>query len=133
MQPTLNQFHEQLVREAIPDRLSDEDVMLLFTILHLNEIEIHPGVVRDLSDDCRTISAITQRDAGEVVASLFKQHGKKADDHRTHYTHWYWLWNGDWGAYGHAENLSAAEQARMQELREQLLAHPWVVDLREED
>jgi hypothetical protein len=125
----IDQFHNKLVREAFQKALSDSDAMLLFCLLHTCEIEVEAGV---LNPSTRTVAAaITQRHAGEVVASLYGR--KKSDDYRANPSHWYWLWNGDWGGYAHAEHLADEEGKRIHELKDQLRSHPWVYDVREED
>lgn len=126
---TKESFHERLVRSALRDALSDDDAMLLFCLLHTCEIEVELGV---LSESTRTVVApITQRHASEVIASLYGR--KKRDEYRANPAHWYWQWNGEWGGYDHAEQLSENESKRLQELRSQLQVHPWVYEIRDEN
>jgi hypothetical protein len=121
-------FHERLVGETITERLSERDAMLLFQLLHSSEIEVERGVVR--SDGRVTMAAITQRHAGEVIASLFRNRRRKSDDHRASSHHWYSIWNGDWESYRH--EFDDDERGVYAALASRLTSHPWVVEIREE-
>lgn len=127
---SVEQFHQVVLRESFIQRLDDASVMLLFCLLHSYEIEVHPGVLHPNSSV--TVPAITQRHAGEVVASLFQGRRKKPDDYRADPSHWYWLWNTKWGSYSHAENLSDEESTELSRLRTQLEQHAWIAEIREQ-
>jgi len=65
----MDQFHNRLVREAFKKALSDRDLMLLFHLLHMYEIEVEVGVLKDVMG-C-VDSALTQNHASEMIASLY--------------------------------------------------------------
>jgi hypothetical protein len=129
---SINRLHEQLVKDTIRSRLSDGDAMLLFFLLHTYEIELLPDVLGDNCDGA-IVAAVTQRHAAEIIAVLYRDRAKKRDDHRASYEHWYWKWNTDWGSYGREERFTAEDRRRLEELQSQLEAHPWVLELREEE
>jgi hypothetical protein len=115
---TINTFHGRLIQACFSPDISDEEAFLVFIILHLYAIQIPEGLLRD-RPKITELAALTQRGASESLAQLW--HG--TNDERSHYSYWYWRWNGEWGAYGLAENLSQNQKE----------AHSWVVDLHEED
>jgi len=126
---TIGPFHKKLVKDVFQEHLSDEDAMLLFWLLHSCEITVVPGVLHETSH--AVAEATTQREAAEVVASIYGF--AKDGDYRADRYHWYNVWNGDWGSYGHGENLSEAETIRLDCLKRRLESHRWVCGIREED
>lgn len=128
---TIEDFTGRLLRDTFGCDLSDRDAFLLFAILHYYQIELSGAVITNrpnLTTGDR-LHADTQRGCAEALASLWRGSG----DERCDYAHWYWRWNTDWGAEGHAENLSVDERTRLGELMAMLKRHPFVRDLVAED
>jgi hypothetical protein len=65
----LQRFHPQVICDTFDWRLSDDDALLVFALLHFCRVDIVPGSLED-NPACASIAAITQRHAGEVLASL---------------------------------------------------------------
>src|SRR5262245_49611060 len=128
---TILGLHGRLLRDTFGCNISDQDAFLLFTLFHMFQVELAGPVLTDrrqLGAGSR-VCAITQRHCSQALASVWRGSG----DPRGHYTYWYLRWNGEWGSYGHAENLSEEEQIRLRELTEKLEAHPFVRRLIPED
>lgn len=124
---TYKSFHEQLVADVFPERLSDADAMLLFALLHTHQIELVGAVVLD-APDTLVFSAITQRCCSECLAHLWR--GTK--DSRGQYTHWYWKWNTEWSC-DRIDALSGSELQRFREIRLAIEAHPAIASVVPED
>lgn len=114
-------LYEQVLFETFSaSDLSDIDYFLLFSLLHEYEFREAPGVKS---------FGLTQREASETLAALWSAtHLKeelpdKKKNPESHYTHWYWKWNTEWGQYKHSKNLTAAEVARFDQLKKQILEH----------
>jgi hypothetical protein len=125
MSTTLQRFHEQVILDTFDRRLSDDDAVLVFALLHFCRIYIVPGSLEN-NPTCESIAAITQRHAGDVLASLWR--GK--DDARANYTYWYFKWQST-SFCGSYELAKLPERAF--ELKILLEHHPFVLELREED
>src|SRR5690349_15732544 len=126
--PTFQQFHERIVSDSFPQRLTDEDAFLVFAILHSYVIVLAGSFIND-APQCDKIYATTQRGAADALAALWRG----TDDERRDYTHWYWKWNTDWDAYRHLEALSPQEKARMHVLKQRIEEHPYIARLVPED
>jgi len=122
-----NSFHKFLIADVFPSRLSDDDAMLVFALLHTHIINVVDAVVPD-APSVRSFAAITQRHAGECLGYLWRD----TDDERRHYTHWYWLWNTDW-SYNRVDELDGADLDRFNELNLTIAAHPAVESVEPED
>ena len=121
---TIYDFHGRLLRDTFSGGVSDRDAFLLFALLHSYQVEISGSVLTDrpsLGAGAR-ISARTQRDCAEALASLWRD----TADERANYAHWYRHWNTDWGWYRGAENLSEEDRLRLRELIAMLECHPFV-------
>jgi hypothetical protein len=120
---TIYDFHGRLLRDTFGKKIDDRDAFLLFTLFHLCQVELTGQVLSDRPGlgPGDKIEPITQRSCSEALASLWT-----GDDARSDYCYWYYRWNGDWGSYGHAENLTREEVQRLLHLKEQLERHPFV-------
>src|SRR5262245_47029139 len=94
--PSFQQFHERIIADSFPQRLTDDDAFLVFAILHSYIIVLTSPILGD-APDCYKIYATTQRGAADALAALWRG----TADERAHYTHWYWKWNTDWDSYRH--------------------------------
>ena len=126
--PTFQQFHERIVTDTFPERLSDDDAFLVFAILHTYVTVLAGPIISD-APQCDKIYGMTQRGAADALAALWRG----TDDERGHYTHWYWKWNTDWDAYRHLEALSPEEKARMRVLKQRIEEHPYIAQFALED
>jgi hypothetical protein len=118
---TIDRFHADVLCDVFGTYVSDRDAFLLFTLFHTNSVELTAPVLSD-RPSVRHIATITQRHCGKALAALWR--GR--DDPRASYTHWYWRWNGEWGAYAHAEGLDENETARLHELTARLEQHQFI-------
>jgi len=125
---TIYEMQGSLLRETFGSDLSDLDAFLVFVLFHSYRVILKEGVLSD-RPGVQEVSAGTQRSVSESLASLWR--GR--DDVRADYAYWYRRWNGKWGSYSHAENLTTEEQKRLEYLREQLERHPAVVRMEPED
>lgn len=75
------------------------------------------------------VAPITQWGVSDALASVWA----KQEDERAKNSYWYYRWNGEWGAYDHAEKLTSAEQERLKYLQEQLEKHPFISRFEPED
>jgi hypothetical protein len=117
-------FHGRLLRDAFGRGLDDRDAFLIFVLFHHYQIELDGLVLTDrpgLRSGDR-IHANTQRGCAEALASLWSG----CADERAHYMHWYRRWNGDWGSYSHAGQLSSEEASRLRVLMAELERHPFI-------
>jgi hypothetical protein len=121
---TVGELHGRLLRDTFPRGLGDRDAFLLFALFHQYQVELSGPVLTDgpQSREGYRVAAITQRGCSAALASLW--HG--TEDPRGHYAYWYYRWNGEWGSYAHAENLTQDEEARLRELTAKLEGHPFV-------
>lgn len=126
MSTTLTSFHKNLVVSLFDRTINDMDAFLVFHILHDFELHVSPGVLKD--SEVAIVPAVTQRMAASCLAALWRG----AKDERSHYEYWYWRWNTEWGANGHSENLSVAENTRLEELIAKFLAHDWITNVVED-
>jgi hypothetical protein len=126
--PTFQQFHERLIADTFPQRLTDDDAFFVFAILH-SYVTFLTGPVLSDAPECQKLFATTQRGAAEALTVLW--HG--SDDERAQSSYWYWKWNTDWEGYSHLENLSPLEKARMRNLKQRIEEHPFVARLEPED
>lgn len=128
---TIYDFHGRLLRDTFGPNIGDQDAFLLFTLFHEYQIVLAGRVLIDRPQlaEGSSIAAITQRGCAEALASVWAG----SDDDRANYTYWYYRWNGEWGSYQHASNLSEAESARLAELAAQLNEHPFVKEFVPED
>jgi hypothetical protein len=125
---TILDLHGRLLRDTFERGLKDGDAFLLFTLFHTHQVELAAPVLTDRPDVLR-VCALTQRCCAEALASLWSG----CDDPRASPAHWYWLWNGEWKGYNHAENLTGEEAERLRQLVGQLEGHPWVRRVTPED
>ena len=128
---TIDDFHGRLLRDTFGPSISDRDAFLLFTLFHENQIVLTGRVLTDrpqLSEG-DSIAAITQRGCSEALASVWAG----SEDERADYIHWYYRWNGEWGSYEHARNLSEVESERLRELTAKLMEHPFVTQFLPDD
>jgi hypothetical protein len=126
--PTFQQFHERIIADSFPERLTDDDAFLVFAILHSYIIVLTGPVLSD-APDCHKILAATQWGAADALAVLWRG----TTDERAHSSHWYWMWNTDWDGYRHLENLSPEEKVRMRSLKHRIEEHPFIEQLVPED
>jgi hypothetical protein len=123
-----SRLHEQLTVETFRGPLSDEDALLLMTLLHMYRIVL----VGNVSGDRPPVSQLdgaTQRRAARAVSALWQ--GRQ--DERSNYFHWYRKWDTEWSGYQHLENLSPHEIERLQKLKQRLARHPYVRRLEPEE
>ena len=118
----------KILRDTFGGSLNDDDAFLVFVLFHSNRILLVENALKDCPGACE-VAALTQRCVSEGLASMWNG----TDDCRADYCYWYYRWNGDWGGYQHAENLSVAERARFTELKQRLERHPFVVGFEPED
>jgi hypothetical protein len=128
--PTLQQFHERIITDSFPQRLSDDDAFLVFAILH-TYVTILSGPIISDAPQCDKIYGTTQHGAADALAALWRG----SNDPRGDATHWYWKWNTDRDAYRHLEALSPGEKARMRVLKKRIEQHPYIAQfvLEEDD
>ncbi len=121
---TIYEFHGQILRDTFGCDLTDSDAFLLFALFHHYQIELSGAVVTDrpnLKAGDR-IHAHTQRGCAAALASIWLA----SEDERADCMYWYRRWNGDWGSYGHAENLNNKESDGLRSLIQKLERHPYV-------
>jgi hypothetical protein len=128
-QVPLADFHSHVVRDSFPNGLSEQDSLLLFTVLHCYQFELAGSVISGTpAIAARTrLSAETQRGCGDLVAELWP-----AEVPQSNYMHWYRLWN-EWGSYSRFAELTCSERSRMRWLISELEKHPFVARLVPED
>ncbi len=119
----IGDFHARIIRDTFGTNLSDENAMLLFSILHSYQIVITGPVLSDCpsSDAGSSIPAITQRHCGEALAALWAGTG----DSRADYMYWYYRWQ-KWGSYSRFGELTPDERARMRQMIQQMEHHPFI-------
>jgi hypothetical protein len=120
-----NSFHRMLVKELFdrpPTKRQARDLMLL---LHASRIVLSSEA--KVEGATKGFQGITTRHAAEVVASLFPS-GEKKDP-----SFWYFLWNGDWNAYGILENPTPDDLRGFKEMQRRFESHPWVEKLENDD
>lgn len=125
---TIYQFHSRILRDVFPTGLSDTDAFLVFCLLHNYRINVQEGSISDRAS-VRAIEPITQRDSAAAIASIWTG----TDDVRASPSYWYFRWNGEWGSYGHFENLSEEESSRLKVLERQLCDHPLIARFEEDE
>src|SRR5213595_3883123 len=102
---TIYDLHGRLVRDTFGRRLSDQDAFLVFVLFQSYRIILSGPVLTDRPGVLR-VAALTQRGVSEALASAWVgTQDEQADPY-----FWYRRWNGDWGSYGHAEQLSSVER-----------------------
>ena len=126
----IDEFHGRIVRETFGRDLSNDDAMLVFSALHIYEIEVTGPVLSDrpVIETGSRIAAITQRSCSEALAAIWTG----TADRRADPTFWYFRWQ-EWGSYARVEQLSGAEAARMRLLMEQLEHHSFVARFAPDD
>lgn len=127
-QTTIGYLHSRLLVDVFGRPLDDRDAFLVFALFHSYRVVLRGPVLKDRKG-CLVCAAITQRHAASALTALWWGTSKPG----AHYTHWYWRWNGEWGSYGHAENLSPEESERFEELKLLLECHPFVSRFELED
>jgi hypothetical protein len=125
---TIYKLHGLLIRETFGGEFSDQDAFLIFVLFHSYRIELSSAVLSD-RPGVTDVAALTQRDVSSALASAWRG----TSDERADPYFWYFRWNKEWGSYGHAENLSAEEQTRLDQLKGRLEEHPFVSQLVSED
>jgi hypothetical protein len=118
---TIYDFHGRLIRDTFGRRLNDQDAFLVFVLFHSYRFVLSGPILTD-RPGVLEVAANTQSGVSEALASVWAG----TQDARARATYWYFRWNGDWGSYGHAEQLSPQEQQRFEELRTQIECHPFV-------
>ena len=109
---TIYDLHGRLIRDTFGRRLTDSDAFLVFVLFHCYRVVLSGPVLTD-RPGVGEVAADTQRRVSEALASAWAGTAdKRADPY-----FWYYRWNGDWGSYGHAENLSSTETERLAQLR----------------
>jgi hypothetical protein len=125
---TIYDLHGRLLRDTFGRRLSDNDAFLVFALFHGYRVILSADVLSD-RPGIEQVAAITQRGVSEALASMWAG----TDDKRNDTYFWYFRWNGEWGSYGHAENLSPKEADRFAFLKARLEQHPFVLRFEPED
>ena len=125
---TIYDLGGRLIRETFGRQLSDSDALLVFILFHCYRIELSGPVLTDRPGVC-WVAADTQRGVSESLASAWAG----TEDPRANPYFWYHRWNGEWGSYSHAEQLSTTEAERLDQLRMQLERHPFVSRFEPED
>lgn len=108
------EFHERLVREAFGGPISDEDALMLLTLLHLSEIRFEKGTLID-EPDVQGLEGITLRHASACVAGLWPA----TDADRSNRMYWQERWQRQ-VAYG---LLSQQQRYALELLAEKLQGH----------
>jgi hypothetical protein len=121
---------EELLRDAIPDGLSEEDALLWMALLHTHEIHLRSGTLEDLNGGGGVVlPADTRRGVAAVIAALWR---KRSDPVRTDYVYWY----NEYGRrtpYELFDDAPPAHQVRIRQLREALTHDERVVAVQPED
>jgi hypothetical protein len=125
---TIDDLLGQLVRDTFGRHLSDEDAFLVFTLLHTHRVLLCGPVLTD-RPGVLEVTADTQRGVAGALASAWAG----TADERADLYYWYFRWNGEWGSYEHANQLSPAERERLGQLRAEFERHPFVSRLEPED
>lgn len=109
---TIDELHRRLIRETFRRGLTDSDAFLIFVLFHSYRIVLSGPVLND-RPNVQEVEPLTQRSVSEALAAYWAG----ATDERSNYLYWYHRWNGEWGGYSHAENLSLVERERLEQLR----------------
>jgi hypothetical protein len=125
---TIYDLHGRLLRDTFGRRLSDTDSFLVFLLFHCYRIVLSGPVLTD-RPGVQEVAAHTQRGVSKSMASAWAG----TPDERADPYFWYYRWNGEWGSYGHAEQLLPAEAERLGQLRAELERHPFVSRFEPED
>ena len=121
---------EELLRNAIPDGLSEEDALLWMALLHTHEIHLRPGTLEELdSSNVVVLPADTQRGVASVIAALWR---KRSDPVRTNYVYWYNEYVRR-TPYELFDSAPPAHKERIRQFREALTHDERVVAVQPED
>jgi hypothetical protein len=119
--PTFDQIHLQIARDCFPNGIEPEDAFIVFGIFYNYRIVLLGAVIKDMPD-MRIVHAVTQRYAGEILATIQSPGQNKNHD----FLYWYYKWNTEWKGDYHFSHLSDVEHARLQEVISIIEHHPFV-------
>jgi len=131
---SLESAHEELVREAIGGRLTEEDALLWMVLLHTHSVQIWSEFVeepwqRHAQDGNVLLHPGTQRQVASVIAALWgkikQKRTRPLDETRSRYLHWYYEFNTR-VPYETVAEVPAQLRKRLDELRDLLARDPRV-------